>query len=74
MDFSVTEATLRAFFSGFGEVSDAAIATDYYSKRSRGFGFVEFESDAVAKSVIADEKPHFLAGRKIFIQEYKKYS
>jgi ATP-dependent DNA helicase RecG len=74
LDYSVTEAQLREFFSRFGEVSDATIPVDYHSKLSRGFGFVEFESDAVAKSIVADRTPKLLAGRKLFIQEYKKYS
>ena len=74
LDYSVTEVQLREFFSKFGEVSDASIAFDYYTKKPRGFGFVEFESDADAKKILADKQPKILAGRQLFIQEYKKYS
>jgi ATP-dependent DNA helicase RecG len=74
LDYSVTEVQLREFFSKFGEVSDASIAFDYNTKLARGFGFVEFESDHDAKKVLADKRPKMLAGRRLFIQEYKKYS
>ena len=74
LDYSVTEQELREFFSEFGEVSDASIAVDYYTKASRGFGFIEFELDKVAKKVLDDKQPKYLAGRRLYIQEYKKYS
>ncbi|MCY7329372.1 MAG: hypothetical protein LH618_12540 [Saprospiraceae bacterium] len=35
---------------------------------------MEFELDTVAKKILADKKPKFLAGRRLYIQEYKKYS
>jgi ATP-dependent DNA helicase RecG len=72
LDYSVTEIQLLEFFSKFGEVSDAVVAFDRYTKQPRGFGFVEFESDADAKKVLADKQPKILAGRRLFIQEYKK--
>ena len=72
LDYSVTEQQLRAFFAAFGEVSDAHIPIDFHTKTSRGFGFVEFEQDAVAKKILADKQPKYLAGRRLYIQGYKK--
>ncbi|MFM9947806.1 MAG: ATP-binding protein [Saprospiraceae bacterium] len=72
--YSVTESELIEFFAKYGEVSDASIARDYNTKLSKGFGFVEFELDTVVKKLLADEQPKLLAGRRLFIQEYKKYS
>jgi ATP-dependent DNA helicase RecG len=74
LNHSVTKEQLIAFFSQFGEVSDAAIMFDRISKQSRGFGYVEFESDDVAKAIVADENPKYLAERRLYIQEYKKFS
>jgi hypothetical protein len=74
LDYSVTEQQLREFFSQFGDVSDASIPADFYTKTSKGFGFVEFEQDTVAKKILADKQPKYLAGRRLYIQEYKKYS
>jgi len=74
IDPSVTEDELLQFFSQFGDISDVTIPLNHDSKLPRGFGFVEFASGKIAKLVIADKTPKYLAGKKIFIQEYKKYS
>lgn len=66
---------MREAFSKFGEVTDAFVATDKYSGRSRGFGFVTFaNADDAAK---AKEEMHNkdLDGREInidFAQERKE--
>lgn len=44
---------LREFFTQFGEVLEADVVTDR-SGRGRGFGFVVFADEEVAKKVIAD--------------------
>jgi len=74
LDYSVTEQQLREFFSEFGDVSDASIPVDFYTRTSKGFGFVEFDQDTVAKKILADKQPKYLVGRRLYIQEYKKYS
>lgn len=74
LDYSVSEEQLIKFFAQFGEVSDVNIPLEHYSKMPKGFAFVEFESNEVAKKIINDKEPKFLAGRRLFIQEYKKYS
>ena len=48
LSFHTTDADLKKLFSQFGEVSSAKVITDRETGRSRGFGFVEMESDADA--------------------------
>ena len=71
LDNTVGEGDLIAFFAQYGEVSDVVIPRDRYSGRSRGFGFVEFESGDYAKKILADQAPKYLAGRRLHIRQYK---
>jgi len=73
LDYSVKERDLIKFFSDYGNVSDARIAKDYVTKKSRGFGFVEFETKESIRKLLADTTPKFILNRRIYIQEYKTY-
>ena len=44
LPYSVTEQDLRELFESFGEVSSVNVIIDKFSKRSKGFGFVEMPS------------------------------
>ena len=50
--FTTTEDDLTQLFEPFGTVSQARIATDRETGRSRGFGFVEMPNDAEAQAAI----------------------
>lgn len=73
LDYSVKEKDLIDFFSDYGNVSDANISRDYVTKKSRGFGFVEFEKKESIKKLFADAEPKFILNRRIYIQEYKTF-
>lgn len=45
LSFHTTDADLKKMFSQFGPVVSAKVITDRETGRSRGFGFVEMESD-----------------------------
>lgn len=53
LSFNTTEQSLEALFAQFGKVVSAAIATDRDSGRSRGFGFIEMETQEDAEKAIA---------------------
>ncbi len=48
LPYQLTSEELKDFFSGAGQVTDAAVITDRETGRSKGFGFVDFvtEEDA----------------------------
>ena len=50
--WTTTEEELAQLFEPFGTVSQARIATDRDTGRSRGFGFVEMPNDAEAQAAI----------------------
>jgi len=52
LSFHTGDDDLRKLFEQFGTVSSAKVINDRETGRSRGFGFVEMESDAEAKEAI----------------------
>ena len=47
----VTEKDLLEYFSKFGPVKDSVVMIDRKTSRSRGFGFVTFDSDDALNTV-----------------------
>jgi RNA recognition motif-containing protein len=69
LPYSTTDDELRDLFVAHGTVASATVITDRESGRSKGFGFVEFESDEEAKSAIKALDGSDLGGRKIVVNE-----
>lgn len=57
---SADENKLRDFFSGFGPVTDARIMTDKESGRSRGFGYVTFQSPQSCELALANHTSNII--------------
>ncbi|KAL7135844.1 hypothetical protein ABFS83_11G124800 [Erythranthe nasuta] len=51
---TVDEDEFRGFFSNYGEVVEQQIMRDHSTGRSRGFGFVTFESDRSVDDLLAN--------------------
>lgn len=71
LPFSVTEEALKKAFSEFGEVTEANIIVDKFSRRSKGFGFVTFADDEAAKKAIAGMSEKDFEGRPLKVSEAK---
>ena len=69
LSFSVVEEQLQGLFSQHGSVVSARIITDKFSGRSKGFGFVEMESDEEAEKAIAALNGTEFEGRAIVVNE-----
>lgn len=69
LPFECTEEELRNLFSAHGRVVSVRIITDYYTGRSKGFGFVEMESDEASKAAIAALNKHKIGDREILVDE-----
>jgi cold-inducible RNA-binding protein len=67
--FEVTEDELSAEFGTFGKVESVAIPTDRFSRRPRGFAFVEMESKSEAEAAIAGLNGKSLKERTIVVNE-----
>jgi len=62
-----TSQTLRDYFGKFGEILDCSVLADSATKRSRGFGFVEF-AGSIPQGVIGTD--HIIGERRCGVREY----
>lgn len=69
LSYATTEDELRALFSEVGPVVSVAIITDRMSGRSKGFGFVEMETDQAAEAAIERLNNFELNQRTITVNE-----
>ncbi len=71
LPYSVTEEQLEQLFSEHGNVESAKVITDRDTGRSRGFGFVEMESQEKAQKAISSLNGTELDGRTLTVNEAK---
>lgn len=65
LSFKVRSEDLRSAFEKFGNVTDAAVVNDRETGRSRGFGFVTFDSTDSAATAQKNMDNFDLLGRPI---------
>jgi RNA recognition motif-containing protein len=72
LSWGTTDASLRAAFERFGEVTEAKVITDRESGRSRGFGFVTFAQNDEADAAVAAMDGSSLDNRTINVNEARE--
>jgi RNA recognition motif-containing protein len=71
LPYTIDDQTLTSEFSKFGTVTSAKVITDRETGRSKGFGFVEMETDDQAESAISQLNGQPMGGRNINVSEAK---
>ena len=71
LGYDVSGSDLEQLFAGHGTVDSVDVITDRFTGRSKGFGFVEMNSDAEAGAAIAALDGKDLGGRAIKVNEAK---
>ncbi|KAF8010936.1 hypothetical protein BT93_J1539 [Corymbia citriodora subsp. variegata] len=66
---AVTEDEFKDFFTQFGEVKEHQIMRDHSTNRSRGFGFITFESELAVDDLLAKGNRLELAGAQVEIKK-----
>lgn len=69
--YSVTSEALEQMFLEFGAVASAQVIEDRDTGRSKGFGFVEMESDDAAQRAISGMHEKDCGGRALTVNEAK---
>nr|XP_027802213.1 RNA-binding protein 38 isoform X10 [Marmota flaviventris] len=63
LPYHTTDASLRKYFEGFGDIEEAVVITDRQTGKSRGYGFVTMADRAAAERACKDPNP-IIDGRK----------
>ncbi len=71
LGYNVTSADLERLFAAHGTVRSAQVIEDRASGRSKGFGFVEMESDDEAQAAITALNGQQHDGRALTVNEAK---
>lgn len=69
LPYSMTDDQLRAIFAAFGNVVTANVVIDRFNNRSKGFGFVEFETEEEAKAAMQGLDGSDQGGRNMAVKE-----
>ena len=72
LSFHTGDDDLRKLFEQFGAVSSAKVISDRDTGRSRGFGFVEMDSEAEAKKAIEGLNNKEVEGRAMSVSVAKE--
>jgi RNA recognition motif-containing protein len=72
LPWSTTSADLEAMFSPHGAVRSAEVISDRETGRSRGFGFVEMETDEGLQAAIAALNGQEVNGRALTVNEARE--
>ena len=68
LPYKTTEAELEEFFSRVGKVLSARVIIDRDTNRSKGFGFIEMESEEEVRAALALDGTEF-DGRRLIVSE-----
>lgn len=74
LPFSTSSSELEELFGRYGAVSRAQVITDRDTGRSRGFGFVEMDSDDEAQQAIEALDGSDIDGRQIKVNVARERS
>jgi RNA recognition motif-containing protein len=71
LPYSATEDGLKTHFSSAGSVASVKIIIDRETGRSKGFGFVEMDSDDGAQAAVSQLDGQEFEGRSLRVSEAK---
>ena len=69
LSYQSADEDLNTLFQEYGDVTSAKVIRDRETDRSRGFGFVEMDSDEEAQNAIDALNGQEFMGRKLVVNE-----
>jgi RNA recognition motif-containing protein len=74
LSFHTSDADLKTLFGQFGKVSSAKVIMDRDTGKSRGFGFVEMDTEAEGKEAIKNLNNKEIEGRTMAVSVAREKS
>jgi len=72
LDYNTTEEELKELFTEKGiETKSVTLIIDNYTGKSKGFGFVEVETDEILQQAVEALNGYELGGRKLTVNKAK---
>ncbi|MFN6081907.1 MAG: RNA recognition motif domain-containing protein, partial [Bacteroidota bacterium] len=71
LNWKASDNELKDLFSRYGEVTKVNIVKDKMTRRSKGYGFVEFASDSDANNAINELNGKEFMGRNLVVNQAK---
>ena len=71
LPYSWSVEQLEELFKPFGRVTSTAIVSDQVTKKSKGFGFVEMDTEESATKAMAELNGKEVEGRPVAVREAK---
>lgn len=72
LSYRLEEKDLQEIFAEYGEVTSVKIITDKFTRRSKGFGFIEMADDAAAQKAIGELDGAEVEGRNIKVNQARQ--
>lgn len=73
LPYSWSAEQLEELFTSYGRVTSAAIVSDQATKKSKGFGFIELESEEAAKKAMEELNGREIEGRNLAVREARPH-
>ena len=71
LPYTWTVEQLEELFKAYGRVQSTAIVSDQVTRKSKGFGFIEMESEEAAKKAMEGLNGKEIEGRPLSVREAK---
>ena len=72
LSYRLQEKDLQEIFAEYGEVTTVKIITDKFTRRSKGFGFIEMTDDEAATKAISELDGAEVEGRNIKVNQARQ--
>jgi RNA recognition motif-containing protein len=72
MSYSTTSENVKELFEKFGKITSVKLITDFNTGQSKGFAFVEMESETEAENAVKALNGMEVNGRQIVVSEARE--